>query len=114
MTREKSDITFQMLGVCHRAYNVLPRASSSLFAAKLFEVEWKTKNPSSRLLTTSLSLSRGEGGYGKGETKRKYKGRLEYLNRPDPCEDKELANRPEDDLLEWQVSYKYGETIQRA
>lgn len=114
MTIEKRDITFQMLGVCHRAYNVLPRASSSLFAAKLLKAEWKTKNPSIRLLTTSLPLSRGEGGYGKGETKRKYKGRLEYLNRPDPCEDKELANRPEDDLLEWQVSHKYHETVQRV
>ena len=115
MTREKRDITFQMIGVCQRAFNVLPRASSRLFAAKLLKADWKTKNPSIRLLTTSLSsLSRGEGSYGKGETKRKYKGRLEYLNRPDPCEDKGLANRPEDDLLEWQVSYKYDETIQRA
>ena len=114
MTGEKRNITFQMLAVCHRAYNALPRASSRLFAAKLLKAEWKTKNPSIRLLTTSLSLSRGEGGYGKGETKRKYKGRLEYLNRPDPCEDEGLANRPEDDLLEWQVSYKYDETIQRA
>ena len=110
MTGEKRNITFQMLAVCHRAYNALPRASSRLFV----KAEWRTKNPSIRLLTTSLSHTRGEGGYGKGETKRKYKGRLEYLNRPDPCENKELANRPEDDLLEWQVSYKYDETILRA
>ena len=103
-----------MIGVCRRAFNALPKASSRLFAAKLLKAEWRTKNPSIRLLTTSLSHTRGEGGYGKGETKRKYKGRLEYLNRPDPCENKELANSPEDDLLEWQVSYKYDETIQRA
>ena len=102
MTREKRDITFQMIGVCYRAFDALPRASSCLFAAKLLKADWKTKNP----------LIRG-GGRG-GETKRKYKGRLEYLNRPDPCEDKGLANRPEDDLLEWQVSHKNDETLQRA
>jgi len=113
VTGEKRNITFQMLAVCHRAYNALPRASSRLFAAKLLKADWKSKNPSVRLLTTSLSHTRGEG-YGKGETKRKYKGRLEYLNRPDPCEDKGLANRPEDDLLEWQVSHKNDETLQRA
>ena len=102
MTREKRDISFQMIGVCHRAFDALPRASSRLFAAKLLKADWKTKNPSIR------------GGGRGGETKRKYKGRLEYLNRPDPCEDKGLANRPEDDLLEWQVSHKNDETLQRA
>ena len=95
--------------------NALPRATSRLFAASLLKSEKKSQHlkchdttlsssltPSSRLLTTSLALLKGEGGYSRKETKRKYKGRLEYLNRPDPCEEEGVA-RAEDDLQEWQV-----------
>ena len=59
--------------------------------------------PSSRLFTTSATCLKGEGGYSRKEAKRKYKGRLEYLNRPDPCEEEDVAS-VEDDLQEWQVS----------
>ena len=108
-------LTFQMLIVGQSLCNALPRASSRVFAASLSRNEKKipcfdcnnptlssTSVPSSRLLTTSAALSRGEGGYSRKEVKRKYKGRLEYLNRPDPCEEEGVASA-EDDLQEWQV-----------
>ena len=101
-----------MLVACSQIF-CLPRATSRLFAASLNKNEKKSRyvecdvlssasTSSSRLLTTSAAFSRGEGGYSRREAKRKHKGRLEYLNRPDPCEDEGLA-RVEDDLHEWQV-----------
>ena len=103
-----------MLVVASPSFCWLPRAASRLFAVSLSKTEKNLEcnkpvlssalTPStSRLLTTSAAFLRGEGGYSRGEAKRKYKGRLEYLNRPDPCEDEGVA-QVEDELQEWQVS----------
>ena len=104
------------------AGQTLPRASFRLFAASLSKTEKKplechnetvmstATTSSSRLLTTSAAFLRGEGGYSRKLVKRKYKGRLEYLNRPDPCEQEDVA-RVEDDLQEWQVGEGQANSI---
>ena len=111
---------FQMLV----AGQTLPRASFRLFAASLSKTEKicqhlechkdpvlsAAKSPSSRFFTTSAAFLRGEGGYSRREAKRKFKGRLEYLNRPDPCEQEDVA-RVEDDLQEWQVGEGQANSI---